>query len=88
MKTFLRQDLDRQDEFRHADSVEVNFRDDSILVDGDLNFAESSNVIVKNSAILALFAAATEDEEFLHPRFLLMENVEDKGVEDKRSHNL
>ncbi|MDG4647272.1 AAA family ATPase [Roseibacterium sp. SDUM158017] len=86
-KTFLRQDLDRQDEFRHADSVEVNFRDNSILVDGDLNFAESSNVIVKNSVILALFAAATQDEEFLHPRFLLMDNIEDKGMEDKRSHN-
>ena len=86
-KTFLRQDLDRQDEFRHADTVEVNFRDNSIFVDGDLNFAESSNVIVKNSVILALFAAATEDEEFLHPRFLLMDNVEDKGMEDTRSHN-
>jgi hypothetical protein len=86
-KAFLRQDLDRQDEFRHANTVEVNFRDNSILVDGDLNFAESSNVIAKNSAILALFAAATEDEEFLHPRFLLMDNVEDKGMEDKRSHN-
>ena len=86
-KSFLRQDLDRQDEFRHADSVEVNFRDNSILVDGDLNFAESSNVIVKNSVILALFAAAIEDEEFLHPRFLLMDNVEDKGMEDQRSHN-
>ena len=86
-KYFLRRDLDRQDEFRHADSVEVNFRDNSILVDGDLNFAESSNVIVKNSVILALFAAATEDEEFLHPRFFLMDNVEDKGMEDPRSHN-
>lgn len=86
-KAFLRQDLDRQDEFRHADSVEVNFRDNSILVDGDLNFAESSNVIVKNSVILALFAAATQDEEFFHPRFLLMDNVEDKGMEEKRSHN-
>lgn len=86
-KTFLRQDLNRQDEFRHADSVKVNFRDNSMLVDGVLNFAESSNVIVKNSVILALFAAATEDEEFLHPRFLLMDNVEDKGMEDKRSHN-
>ena len=86
-KAFLRQDLDRQDEFRHAESVQVNFRDNSILVDGDLNFAESSNVIVKNSVILALFAAATEDWEFLHPRFLLMDDVEDKGMEDKRSHN-
>jgi hypothetical protein len=86
-KSFLRQDLDRQDEFRRAESVEVNFRDNSILVDGDLNFAESSNVIVKNSVVLALFAAATEDEEFLHPRFLLLDNVEDKGMESERSHN-
>lgn len=86
-KSFLRQDLNRQDEFRHANSVVVNFRDNSILVDGDLNFAESSNVIVKNSVILALLAAATEDEKFLHPRFLLMDNIEDKGMEDKRSHN-
>ena len=86
-KPFLRGDLDRQDEFHHADLVEINFRDNSIFVDGDLNFAESSNVIVKNSVILALFAAATEDEKFLHPRFLLMDNVEDKGMEDMRSHN-
>ncbi|MFC2966839.1 AAA family ATPase [Acidimangrovimonas pyrenivorans] len=86
-KSFLRQDLDRQDEFRNAKSVVVSFRDNSILVDGELNFAESSNVIVKNAAILSLFAAATEDSEFLHPRFLLMDNVEDKGMEQERSHN-
>lgn len=86
-KSFLRQDLDRQDEFRSAKSVVVNFRDNSVLVDGELNFAESSNVIVKNAAILSLFAAATEDREFLHPRFLLMDNVEDKGMEQERSHN-
>lgn len=86
-KSFLRQDLDRQDEFRQAKSVEVNFRDNSILTDGDLNFAESSNVIAKNSVILALFSAALEDKNFLHPRFLLMDNVEDKGMEDQRSHN-
>lgn len=85
--SFLRQDLDRQEEFQRAESVEVNFRDNLILVDGDLNFAESSNTIVKNSAILALFVAATEDEKFFHPRFLLLDNVEDKGMEPIRSHN-
>ncbi len=86
-KLFLHEDLDRQDEFRSASAVEVNFRDNSVLVDGDLNFAESSNVIVKNSAILGLLSAACEDLEFLHPRFLLMDNVEDKGMEMARSHN-
>lgn len=83
----LAQDLPRQEEFRSPQSVSLNFRDDAISVDGNMNFAASSNVILKNTAILALFSAATLDEDFYHPRFLLMDNVEDKGMEEKRSHN-
>src|SRR5262249_10482375 len=60
---------------------------DAMSVDGQMNFAESSNVILKNSAILALFAAATLDPDFHHPRFVLFDNVEDKGMEVGRSHN-
>jgi hypothetical protein len=67
--------------------VTVNFGDDAILVDGKLNFAESSNVVLKNTALLSIFSAATLDEEFWHPRFLLLDNVEDKGMEMPRSHN-
>jgi hypothetical protein len=67
--------------------VVLAFSDDAILVDGSANFAESSNVILKNTAILALFSAATLDADFYHPRFLLMDNVEDKGMEAERSHN-
>jgi hypothetical protein len=70
-----------------ARQVTLNFGDDLVLVDGEANFAESSNVILKNSAILSLFSAATLDGEFFHPRFLLLDNVEDKGMEDARSHN-
>jgi len=86
-KGILRQDLDRQDEFMNANSVKVDFGDNTILVDGELNFAESSNVIVKNSAILSLMLAATQDKEFYHPRFVLLDNIEDKGMEQTRSHN-
>jgi len=86
-KGILRQDLDRQDEFRNANSVKVDFGDNTTLVGGELNFAESSNVIVKNAAILSLMLAATEDEEFYHPRFVLFDNIEDKGMEQARSHN-
>ena len=82
----LRSDLDRQAEFSGAGSVGVDFRSDSISVDGSVNFAESSNVFLKNAAILGLLLAAGTDEEFNHPRFLLIDNIEDKGMEESRSH--
>jgi hypothetical protein len=52
----LAQDLPRQEEFLKAKTVSLNFRDDAISVDENMNFAASSNVILKNSAILALFS--------------------------------
>jgi hypothetical protein len=86
-KGILRQDLERQAEFRNPQAVTLNFGDNAILVDGKLNFAESSNVIAKNAAILALLLSATQDSHFYHPRFSLFDNIEDKGMEQKRSHN-
>lgn len=86
-KSLLREDIDRQDEFRTAENVIINFGDNSILVDNELNFAESSNVIVKNASIAALLFAATRDKMFFHPRFALFDNIEDKGMEQVRSHN-
>lgn len=84
--SILREDLDRQAEFGGAGSVGIDFRSDSISVDGSVNFAESSNVFLKNAAVLGLLLAAGTDEEFNHPRFLLIDNIEDKGMEESRSH--
>lgn len=85
-RLLLRSDLDRQPEFENPKLVELNFRDDAIFVDGLMNFAESSNVFLKNTAIFSLFMAAGNDELFNHPRFILLDNVEDKGMEVERSH--
>ena len=83
----LMQDLKRQEEFQQPAQISVDFADDAILVDGKMNFAESSNVVLKNVTILSLLGAAARDDKFFHPRFLLMDNVEDKGMEQVRSHN-
>ena len=84
--SILRDELSRQAEFVDAEKLTINFRNDSMSVGGLVNFAESSNVILKNSAVLSLFLAACEDSGFYHPRFLLIDNVEDKGMEEVRSH--
>ena len=82
----LRSDLPRQAEFMSADNLNINFQNDSISVGNLVNFAESSNVYLKNAAIFSLFLAAANDQKFFHPRFLLLDNIEDKGMEEQRSH--
>lgn len=83
----LHLDNKHQPEFESAQNVRVNFVDDAMIVDGDMNFAESSNVILKNACILSLLLAAGSDPKFFHPRFVLFDNIEDKGMTTDRSHN-
>ena len=84
--SMLRNDLPRQQEFVDASRVDVDFSSNSIYVDKKMNFAESSNVVLKNATLLAILLAAGVDEQFYHPRFLLIDNVEDKGMQEERSH--
>jgi hypothetical protein len=84
--SLLHADFKRQEEFESAQKVEINFFNDSMAVDGHMNFAESSNVFLKNAVILSLLLAAGADEEFNHPLFVLFDNIEDKGMEPARSH--
>lgn len=86
-RRLLRRDLSREDTFENPSTFSVSFGDDAMLVDGKMNFAESSNVILKNTALLSLFLGACYDKDFWHPKFLLMDNIEDKGMEPERSHN-
>lgn len=84
--SLLKADFKRQEEFEDSTHVEINFENDAMSVDGRANFAESSNVFLKNTAIFSIFLASGVDEKFFHPRFLLMDNIEDKGMEQERSH--
>lgn len=81
----LKSDFRRQPEFENPSKLEISFRNDSIALDGKVNFAESSNVFLKNTALFSLFLAAGTDPIFFHPRFLLLDNIEDKGMEMIRS---
>ncbi|TWD54446.1 hypothetical protein FB480_103357 [Agrobacterium vitis] len=83
----LKSDTKREDTFKDPKVFTINFADDAMMVDGKMNFAESSNVVLKNTAILSLLLAACYDKKFWHPKFLLMDNIEDKGLELKRGHN-
>jgi hypothetical protein len=84
---FLKQDLARQSTFENAEAVTFEFDGDRIAVNGDSFFSASSMVYLKNSFLAAFCFAAAQDASFNHPRFLLMDTVEDKGMEPQRSQN-
>lgn len=83
----LRHDLRRQDSFENPQRVEFDFASNRISVDGHTYFSASSRVVLKSSFFLAFLAAATKDPNFRHPRFVMIDTIEDKGMEPERSHN-
>ncbi|WP_439526497.1 hypothetical protein [Roseovarius mucosus] len=84
---FLRRDLERQSTFTNADAVNFDFDGDRINVNGESFFSASSMVYLRNSFIASFAVAAANKSSFSHPRFLLMDTVEDKGMEPERSRN-
>lgn len=87
VRDLLHHDLRRQDSFESAKSVQFDFASNRIAVDGHSYFSASSRAILRSSFFLGFFAAATKDAQFRHPRFLMLDTIEDKGMEPERSHN-
>jgi hypothetical protein len=87
IKNLLKNDLRRQDSFENPQTVDVDFGANKITVDGHSYFSASSRVILRSSFYLGFFAAATKDPVFRHPRFVMIDTTEDKGMEPERSHN-
>ncbi|HBN05103.1 MAG TPA: hypothetical protein DD434_04850, partial [Bacteroidales bacterium] len=83
----LHSDLGRQAEFSRGKKVELDFEKNTFSLDGENNFSESSNVYLKNSVRFAIFFASLHKEFFRLPRFILCDNIEDKGMQPDRSQS-
>lgn len=83
----LKGDLKRQDSFEDPQHVDFSFAKNTITVDEHTYFSASSRVVLKTSFLVGFLAAAMEDSKFRHPRFLMIDITEDKGMEQERSHN-
>lgn len=85
----LKNDLPRQSEFVNADSsgIDVNFKANSMALNGQFNYSASSNVYLKNAIRFAIFFASLSLDFFRYPRFIACDNMEDKGMEKERSQN-
>jgi hypothetical protein len=86
-KSLLRSDVDSENEFKNPKRVEANFRQNVFKLNDKFNFSASSVVLLKNSIRFAIFFASLEHGFFRYPRFILSDNMEDKGMKEDRSHN-
>lgn len=84
----LRKDLYRQKEFQRAENIKFSFSDNSISVDGANQFSESSTVVLRHLFHVALLSASTRVPGMRFPRFLMLDGIEDGGMELVRAHLL
>ncbi len=91
IENFAKQILkeDTENEFNIPEKIEYSAEFNNYKFNGRLNYSASSNVILKNSIRFALFfASCTEVANFMRfPRFILCDNIEDKGMQEIRSQN-
>jgi hypothetical protein len=81
----IRADKDHEDIFVKGKKIDFDFGEDRVTIDDRALFSASSMVYLKNAFRLALLKASCLDPKYLYPRFLLMDNIEDKGMEESRS---
>ncbi|KQC02027.1 ATP-binding protein [Pedobacter sp. Hv1] len=85
---FLTNDFHRQDEFKNANDFHIDFPNNiAFLSSKYAKYSASSNFYLKISARFALFLASLSIPEMRYPRFILADNMEDKGIEEKRAQN-
>jgi hypothetical protein len=84
----LNNDLKRQDDFILAKEFNIDYRNNlAFIADKDAKYSASSNFYLKTTARFAIFLASLEIEKMRYPRFILCDNMEDKGIEEKRAQN-
>ncbi|MFK3717823.1 AAA family ATPase, partial [Escherichia coli] len=88
MKRLLKKDLPLQTEFIDPRKVNFSFADNTVYVNGSKYFSESSAVVLRHLFHLALLTASIEKKYMRLPRFLMLDGIDDGGMEKERSHNL
>ncbi|MFD1711897.1 AAA family ATPase [Ottowia sp. GY511] len=88
LSRLLKKDLYRQQEFRTAEQVHFSFIDNQIIIDGSAKFSESSTAVLRHLFHLALLTASTEIPTMRFPRFLILDGIEDGGMERPRAYRL
>lgn len=76
-----------ESEFVNARYINIDFKSNTFSLNGRDHYSASSLVILKNAIRFAIFFASLELDSMRFPRFILCDNIEDKGMTAPRSQN-
>lgn len=83
----LHKDGGYEEVFEHVEEVSFDFSRDKMSINGRSKFSASSMVVMKNAIRIAIYLHCINDKGSRLPRFLLLDNIEDKGMTESRSQN-
>lgn len=75
---------DPSKELAGVDRISFDFGKDDVVAVGKDSPAASTGTYLKNSFFFALFLVSLENRFVRYPRFILMDNIEDSGLETNR----
>ncbi|EET82097.1 hypothetical protein ACIRA0001_0891 [Acinetobacter radioresistens SK82] len=84
----LIQDLERQDEFINPEKVDIKFEDNVIFINNVGYFSQSSLVLIRHLFHLALLSVSDKEDSMRFPQLLILDGLNDGGLEAKRAYNL
>jgi hypothetical protein len=88
MVRLLKLDLPLQPEFVKAETANFDFVHNAVYVNNSRNFSESSAVVLRHVFHLALLTASVQKPFMRVPRFMMLDGIDDGGMEKERSHRL
>ena len=83
----LRKDNGAEKEFKNAEYAEFDFAENRVSVNSKTAFSESGTVLLNNAFHVALLMVSLEKKYVRLPRFLVLDGIENGGMEDDRSKN-
>ncbi|QLC73690.1 AAA family ATPase [Pseudomonas sp. LPB0260] len=85
--SFLKSDSGSEKEFQEASEIEYDFAASRVSVNGKTYFSESSISYLNNAFHLALLKLSLAKDYARFPRLLILDGIENFGLEDQRSQN-
>lgn len=84
----LQTDLPREEEFIAPNNINISFADNQISINNKSTFSESSTVILRHLFHLALLKTSDSIKKMRFPKLLILDGIDDGGLEPERILNL